>query len=223
MSVFTPGTVSTSLRMRSTRAFHSAYSFFSSMLSQVSSAVRQPMISSFPTFMGRHTAPSRGLQFKGAATSHHNHFILQTGRVGKLPDVFVLCTGHASGGCGRHRAGSSRGNDSRLGARQFRQSPSHGSLQIKNVDEVLRRFHLGLTNFRKLQRTTEISPRSPAINDGLYSETRIYILPRVFAERRGGLRVQIACRNLAQQGSSSQQFHERSSVERLAIRRSLIE
>src|SRR6185437_8862148 len=68
MSVLTHGTVSTSLRIRSTRPVHSALSFFRSILSQVSSAVRQPIISSLPTFIGRHTAPSRGLQFISAAS-----------------------------------------------------------------------------------------------------------------------------------------------------------
>src|SRR5947207_3205961 len=86
---------------------------------------------------------------------------------------------------------------------------------------MLRRFHLGLANLRKLQRSTEIGPRAPAIDDGLDSEAGVYILPRIPADRCGGVCVEIACGNLAQQWSGGEQLHEGSAAGILGAHRLL--
>ncbi len=55
-----------------------------------------------------------------APSSHHDHFMLQPGRIGKLPDVLVIGAGHARGRGGCHRARGARSDESGFRARQFR-------------------------------------------------------------------------------------------------------
>src|SRR3984885_15914243 len=64
----TPGTVPTRVAMRCTRTPHSLLSLGTSIFNHVSTAARHPMISSLPTFIGRHTAPSHGLLLARAAS-----------------------------------------------------------------------------------------------------------------------------------------------------------
>ena len=127
-----------------------------------------------------------------ATASDHDHFVLQAGGIGKLPDVFVVGAGHACGGCGRHCTRRAGGDDAGLGAGQLRQAPADRPLQFQHIDEMLRRFHLRLTNFRKFERPAQVSPRASAIDDGLHSQPGVYILARIFADGGGGLRVEVA-------------------------------
>ena len=68
MFVLTPGTVATNFWMRSTRLCHSLFKAAGSARDQYSMAATIPIISSLPTFMGRHTAPSHGLLLARAAS-----------------------------------------------------------------------------------------------------------------------------------------------------------
>src|SRR5690348_17752930 len=58
--VVTPGTVSTIAAIFFTLRFHSRLRASRSNLVHASTAARQPITSSLPTFMARHTAPSHG-------------------------------------------------------------------------------------------------------------------------------------------------------------------
>src|SRR5262249_730505 len=73
-------------------------------------------------------------------------------------------------------------------------------------------FYLGLSNFWKFERSTQIGPRAPAIDDCLHAESRVDILPWIPAHGRGGLRIQLTCRNLTEQRGSRYQFYERPPV-----------
>ena len=47
---------------------------------------------------------------KRAAPARHDHFILEAGGIGKLPDVLVIGARHASCGCDRHGASCTGGD-----------------------------------------------------------------------------------------------------------------
>ena len=145
---------------------------------------------------------------KGAAAARHDDFIFEAGGIGQLPDVLVISARHASCGCDRHGASRARGDHSRFCAGEFGQSSPNRVLQVDHVYEILRRFDLGLANFRKLQRATEVGPRPSAINDGLYPQAAVDILSWVFAYGGGGLRIKVGNRDLAQQRSGCHPFHE---------------
>src|SRR5205823_14395859 len=73
------------------------------------------------------------------------------------PPLFPYTTLFRSGR--RHRASRAGSDHSRLGSGQLGEAASRTTLQVQHVDEMLPCLHLGLTNFRELQRPTQVSPR----------------------------------------------------------------
>src|SRR5262249_1815076 len=81
----------------------------------------------------------------------------------------------AYNGCGCHRTCCSRSDDSELRAHQFGQPESHNTLKFNDVDKVTTCFYLSITNFQKLQQSTQIDPYSTAIYHHFDTEATINI------------------------------------------------
>ena len=128
---------------------------------------------------------------KGAAASDHDDFMLQAGRIRKLPDVLIVRAGHASGGSSGHGSCRTGSDDAGFGPRQFGKALAYSALQIEHIDKVLRRFQLGLANFRKFERAAQISPRAATIDHRRHAKTFVDILARAPADGGPCLRVQI--------------------------------
>ena len=113
---------------------------------------------------------------KCTPAAHHDDFLLQSRSVGKLPDIFWIAAGHARSGSGGHRASRPGSDHASFGTGQFSKTPAGRMLQFKHVYEVFRSLSLRRPHFGKFQRTAQVCPGAPAINDGLYSETRVDVL-----------------------------------------------
>ena len=124
--------------------------------------------------------------------------------------MLVIGAGHARRRGRRHRASRAGSDHSRLGSGQLGEAASRTTLQVQHVDEMLPCLHLGLTNFRELQRPTQVSPRAPTIDNGFHAQASVNILAGVLADGGGCLSVEISRCDLAQQRSRSRQFHEGS-------------
>src|SRR6185437_15142817 len=128
---------------------------------------------------------------KSTSTADHNHFMLKTGPIGELPDVLIVGSSDAASCSGSHGAGSARRHNSGLRACQLRETPTNRALKVQYVDEMLRCLELCFANFRKFERSTEVSPRAATIDYGLHAQTGVDVLPRILAQGRRGLGIKI--------------------------------
>ena len=88
---------------------------------------------------------------EGAASPRHDHFLPETRRIWKLPDILGVAPRNAGGGRRRHRAGSTGSDHTGLRSRQFRQPSTHSALKIEEVNEMPGCFQLRSADLRPLE------------------------------------------------------------------------